>query len=688
VKKLVLAFLLAAPLLAADGKWTPQQVLQLDPAWLKKQGLQIPPSRLWDNATGKGLLAATVNTGGCSGGFISNTGLFVTNHHCLFGVLQEHATPENDIITKGFLARTRLEELKSKTIRVTIPRRFTDVTEQVLAAIPKDADDLHRYRAIQKKRGEITAECEKQPSARCTVGVYDGGLQYILQETFEASDVRLVWAPPRAIGEYGGEVDNWMWPRHTGDFAIGRVYVDGKAYQPEFWFPLSTKGVAPDDFIMVLGYPGVTYRALNANEMAERILFFERRRDVYAEWIRLLDTSTKGNAAAEIAVADHMKTLANRQKNAEGQLAGMNRGRILEKQKAADRAVLSWAATNRKAALDAYDGMTRLADEKRRTFEHDFLLDHVRPTTGTIATGPKSLGLAVAIARNAMQKQKADADRDEVFAQRNQARLRSAVDRAQKSFHPAADKALLASFVRLASQLPADQRIAAIDQLPKDLDALYAASRLFELGERMKMFDETPEQLHARRDPLIEAGFALNQEIDAYVDRTDRWWGTISRHRPEWRRAVIGHAGKPIAPDGNTTLRVTFGHVKGYAPRDGLWATPQTTLAGALAKHTGEEPFDVPLKIREVAAASNPEKIPVNFLSDADTTSGNSGSPTLNGKGELVGVNFDRVWENVANDFGFNPDVARNINADVRYLLWVLDRVDRATELLGELGVK
>jgi hypothetical protein len=177
------------------------------------------------------------------------------------------------------------------------------------------------------------------------------------------------------------------------------------------------------------------------------------------------------------------------------------------------------------------------------------------------------------------------------------------------------------------------------------------------------------------------------------VERKDRWEGTVLRLRPEWRRAVIAHAGKPVAPDANGTLRASFAHVKGYAPRDGIWFVPQTTLRGLVAKHNDAEPFDVPEPVLEAAAAgrlgrwkdSRLGDVPVNFLADGDTTGGNSGSPVVNGKGELVGMNFDRVWENVANDFGYNPDVARNISVDVRYLLWMLEEVEKATELLKEL---
>ena len=680
MKKLLFTLLFATTLLASEGKWTPQQVLELDPQWLKAQGLELPPERLWDAKRGTGLLAAAISTGGCSAGWISAEGLFVTNHHCLFGVLQEHATPENDIITNGFLARSRDAELRSRTVRITIPRSFTDVTSAVLAAIPKSANDAQRFQAIERKSNEIVAACEKQPGSRCRVAAHDGGVQYVLQEMTELADVRLVYAPPRAVGEFGGEIDNWMWPRHTGDFAIGRAYVDGKPFRPEFFFPLATKGAEPGDFVMILGYPGITYRALTAPEMEERHQWFTSRANVYRDWIRILEESTKGSSDGEIAVAALVKTLANRQKNGEGQLDGFRRGRILEKQREADLAVLTWSREhNRPAAVTAWEGLVAMASEQKRTAERDFLLDHLRMTQTSLSpTGPKSLVLAVAIARSAIERQKPDADRDSVFMQRVVNRVRDQIEREQKAFYAPADKALLADFLRRGHGVTALNNIASINDL-------YANTKLLDLAERLKMFDETPAQLHARKDPLVELGFALNAEIDTLAERKNRWEGTISRLRPEWRRAVIAHAGKPVAPDANSTLRVSFAHVKGYAPRDGVFYTPLTTLRGVVDKHTNAEPFDVPDPV--LAAAPDNLALPVNFLADGDTTGGNSGSPVVNGRGELVGVNFDRVWENVANDFAFNPDIARNVSADVRYLLWMLRDVAKAEELLKELGL-
>ena len=714
MKKILFAALLliSASAFALDGKWTPQQVLEIDPAWLKKQGLEIPPSRLWDPKRGTGLLAGTINVGGCSGGFISPDGLFITNHHCLFGVLQEHATPQNDVITNGFLARSRSEELGSKTTKLSIARTFTDVTKDVLAAVPANASDAERYRAIERKSNELIAACEKRPATRCKVAAHDAGVQYVLIDSLELSDVRVVYAPPRAVGEYGGEVDNWMWPRHTGDFAIGRAYVsptgaaasfakDNVPFKPEFYFPISSKGVKPGDFVMVLGYPGTTYRSLTSAEMSERRdLFFTRRADLYGEWIRILEQTTKGNDAGAIAVADTLKTLANRWKNAEGQLAGFKRWSILENQQASEAKVLGWAKTNAKDAAASHAELATMVAEQRRTWERDFLLAQIQPTVATPSPlGPKALIFASVVARSAIERTKPDAERDSIYMERNISRQRDRLEREQKNLFPASDRAVLASFVQRALRFPADQRIAGIDRLfanasddasiLRRIDELFAQTKIFDRDERLKMFGESEAQLRARKDPLVDLGFELDRDLRVIGARKETWEGTVSRLRPAWRRAVIAHAGKPIAPDANSTLRVSFGHVKGYEPRDGVLYEPQTTLAGVLEKHTGEEPFDVPEKV--LAAAARDKKsgdVPVNFLADADTTGGNSGSPTVNGRGELVGVNFDRVWENVANDFGFLPEVGRNISVDIRYLLWMLENVENAGELLRELGVK
>jgi hypothetical protein len=609
VKRLIVMMAASAALLTAgEGKWTPMQVVEIDAAWLKQQGLELPVSRLWDPARGTGLLAGAVNIGGCSAGFVSATGLIATNHHCLFGQLQEHSRPGRDLITNGFLARTQADELPSKTTRVTLPRRFTDVTKAVEAAVPAGADDLARFRAIEAKEKALVAECEKQAHARCRVAAFDGGVQYVLIETMELRDVRLVYAPPRAVGEYGGEIDNWMWPRHTGDFAMARAYVgaDGQPaaysasnvpYKPEFFFPIAQKGVQEGDFVMVLGYPGTTVRSLTAAEMeGRRDDFFVRREALYGEWIRLLEETTKGDEAGTIAVAATLKSLLNRYKNAQGQLAGLKRGRIIEKVKAHEDTVAPWARQRAewRESVAAKEALDRLAAGAKGTAARDFLFSE-------IPSSAQALRHATQLVRLTAERAKPDAEREPAYMKRLLPQLRDRMERDAKSWFAKADMALFESLLKHARALPAGQRIGAVDALHTPVEALYAATKVTDTAERLKMFDETEAELRARRDPLLEFAFALETELRAWNQATKKRDGAIARLRPQWRRAVNAHAGKPVAPDANSTLRVSFAHVKGYSPRDGVLYTAKTTLAGMLEKHTGEEPFNVPPAVQMAA---------------------------------------------------------------------------------------
>ncbi|HWM89827.1 MAG TPA: S46 family peptidase [Thermoanaerobaculia bacterium] len=699
---------------AVEGKWTPEQVLQLDPKWLRELGLEIPPERLWGR-DGAGLLEAAVQVSGCSAGFVSAEGLLITNHHCAFPILQQHSSPERDLITNGFLARNRGEELAGGNVRATIPHRTKDVTAEIEAAAGTTGDDLARFQAIERKTKEMIAACEAQPNRRCRLEAFDGGVQYVLFESLELSDVRLVYAPPRAVGEFGGEVDNWMWPRHNGDFALLRVY-GGPAgeplphgpsnvpYRPRHWFPLASReGVKPGDFVMVAGYPALTVRSLTEAEMRERGEHFHpRRAELYRAWIGLMESVSEKDEAGRIALADRVKGLANQEKNSRGQVAGLRRGRILERKRDSEREVLAWAKgrPEHAAAVAAHQELARLMEGRMAAWERDFLLDQ-------ITRGAKPLHLALTLARWAGEKAKPDLERDPDYMERNRDRVRERLRLDQRRMYLPAEQELLADLLARFSALPEGSRSAAVDSFlgpdrsPEKIRAraadLLARTRVVDLDERMRMFEETEAQLRGRRDPLLDLAFALDLELRDWKEREDRYKGAVSRLRPSWQRAVIAHAGRPVAPDANGTLRVSFGHVKGYSPRDAVRLDPRTTLSGVIEKHTGEEPFDVPEAVLSAAAAGPRSRwadpvlkdVPVGFLADADTTGGSSGSPVINGRGELVGVNFDRVWENVANDFGYLPEVGRNISVDVRYLLWMLDALHGADAggLLTELGV-
>jgi len=712
LRALLLLVLLQGAVRAEEGKWTPPQVLEFNPGTLQAMGLRIPPEEIWSPSKGTGLLSAAVNIGGCSASFVSATGLIATNHHCIFGILQEHSSTDNNIIRDGFLARTRQQELPSRTTRVTVPLAFTDVTEDIERAATGASDDLARYRAISRRQKELVAACESKPHRRCRLSQFDGGVQYILQEMMELPDVRLVYAPPRAIGEYGGGGGKWVWAPPTGDFGIARAYVSPSGepaeyspnnvpYLPQRFLQISQKPLRDGDFVMVLGYPGVTYRSLLAKEMEERRdLFFQRRVDLYGEWIELLNAMSREDEKGGIAVAADLKTLLNRHKNAQGQLDGFRRGSLVEKHREMEDRVATWAADRPEwsRAVAARSELLHHFEERLVTWERDFLFDN-------IAAGSKALYWATVLVQMVQEREKPDMERPEAFMERNLPRFTTLLHRQQKSYFEAADQQLFASWIRRARNLPVSQRIRAVDkffpasmteeQVRDAIQQLYHNSRVTDLDSRNQMIRESVDSLRKRQDPLLQFAWELEAQLADFREASHRWEGTVSRLRPQWRKAVMAYAGKPVAPDANGTLRVSFAHVKGYSPRDGVYYQPFTTLRGVLEKHTGKDPFDAPETLRN--AARNVEhsrwkdqelgELAVNFLATGDTTGGNSGSPVVNGYGELVGLNFDRVWENVANDFGYNPAIARNVSVDIRYLLWTLEEIDKATELLGELQV-
>jgi len=708
----LISLLLAGAVSAGEGKWTPGLLLELDPATLRAAGLEIPADDLW-NADGAGLLDAVIKIGGCSAGFVSSDGLLITNHHCAFGILQQHSTPAHDLITEGFLAPDRAAEIGGAGTRATLPHQVHDVTARIEAAVPDGADDLARYRAIEAVEKELVAECEARPARRCLVAAYDGGVRWELVENLEYPDVRLVFSPPRSVGEFGGEVDNWSWPRHTGDFTLLRVYgaPDGSPapvaesnvpLAPRHFFPVSVTGVSPGDAIVVAGYPGRTYRSLTAPEMAERAeLYFPRRATLYADWIERMTAISESSDAARIALASRIKSLANREKNARGQIAGIERGDLLVKHGAADDEVLGWAAkaeNGHSAAVDAYRELAELVARQRRTWDRDFLLEQV-------SSGPKSLDLALTLVRWAGEKAKPDGDREPEYMERNRDRLGDRLTRSQSVLWREADEVLLADLlVRLRDAGDADLVARLIGGEATDAAikartaALHEGTAVTDSPARSAMFDESEAQLRARHDPMLDLAFALDPLLRSLDEQRHRDAGAIYRLRPVWRRAVLAHAGRPVAPDANGTLRVSLARVGGYSPRDAVFMEPRTTLSGMAAKVTGEEPFEAPDALLAARSATPDSRwfdralgdVPVCFLADADTTGGNSGSPVLDGRGRLVGVNFDRVWENVANDFGYNPDVARNITVDVRYMLWVLETLHprESGALLAELGVR
>src|SRR5262249_3547401 len=368
-----------------------------------------------------------------------------------------------------------------------------------------------------------------------------------------------------------------------------------------------------------------------------------------------------------LAVAATLKSLNNSRTNALGQLAGLTRGRLIETQRGSDRGVVEWASGqgSMARALAAKRELDARAEEARAMAERSYLLS-------TAGSGAILFRDALTLVRLASERERPDAERDPAYQSRQWRSLRARLERSQASRFRAADEALLESWGQRALRAePTKQGLLMLppalfqrERVREQIDTIYRSTRVADIGARLAMFDESTDQLRARKDPMLDLAFALDPLLRADQLAAQASTGATARLRPEWRRAVIAHAGKPVAPDANSPLRVSFAHVVGYSPRDGVYYTPQSTLAGMIEKHTGEEPFAVPKFVRDAAAVTDAHQVPLDFLANADTTGGNSGSPVVNGHGELVGLNFDRPWENVANEFGYNPDVASMSSVD------------------------
>ena len=708
---------------ANEGQWTPDQIADLDPEKLREMGLELSPTALWDPAgderTG-GLMRAAVNLGGCSAAFVSREGLVATNHHCAYGALQANSSVEHDYLADGFVARKRSDELPAPARPVRVLRKQSEVTDQIRPGADALGDDAQRARYIERRTKELVDACEaRDPALRCELASFYNGKQYRLFEYFEIRDVRVVYAPPASVGEYGGEIDNWMWPRHTGDFALMRAYVgkDGKPadfaqdnvpYEPGQFLEVSTQGISPGDFVAILGYPGRTQRYLSAAEVQRNVdQVLPSTVDLYGEWISILEAEAQRDPAVKIKVAALKKSLANRHKNARGMLDGLEHMKLLESRRQEEAQLREWAkAEGREAYRGVLDELDALSAETRAGFARSTLLSATR-------RGPNSLAAAIDLVRYARAKKKPDIERPDGFRERDADRAWSRQARRLEDFDAQVDAELIASLLARAAMVDEEAGTPQLGELSK-----IAASKGGRPGERRGYLGRarslvgetevtdpeklealwktaTPETLARSQDPMIQLARSLVDETTADDAEVDRHTGARARLRPKYFEMLEAVRQGPIYPDANGTLRFSFASVRGYDKWDGETQSPQTVLAGAVAKHSGAEPFNLPAKVRQSAKSakqtywSDPDlgDLPLCFLSDGDTTGGNSGSPVIDGRGRLVGFNFDRVWENIAGDYAYNEGHSRNISADVRHLLWMLDKVDDAGPLLAELGV-
>jgi hypothetical protein len=715
IAPLFISLLLANLALSDEGMYPISEIQKLN---FRAKGLQIDPKEVY-NPNGISLIDAVVQIGGCTGSFVSNEGLILTNHHCAFSAVQAASSADRDYVTHGLLARTREEEIPAPSLTVRITESYRDVSKEVLSVVTEGMDLAQRTRAITRRSNEIVDEAERaNPGKRVEVSEMFAGRTYVLFVYTFLRDVRLVYVPPRSVGEFGGEYDNWVWPRHTGDFSFARVYVapDGSPapyspanvpYMPRRFLKVNPAGAEEGDFVFLLGYPGRTFR----HQPSQFIEYQQHYRLPYTaslyEWqIRVMEELGKGDRSVAIKHDARIKSLANVMKRSRGQVKGMERLNLVERKQQEERDLQMFIEANAQRKK-TYGTMlkeiaTVYADMTARA-ESELILEMLLENS---LTSPTMLRRAFILHEASLELQKADVDRLSAYQDRNLNTTKSALLRGFRDYYEPTDRAFLKELLLQAASLPSDQRLPAIEKLVGGSDPEPAIDRFIDTAfKQSKLGDEelvlnavgkTPTEVAAIDDPFLRLIDALYPTLQQVREAKQRREGALSRLsalyvdvKEQWLKTAF-------IPDANRTLRLTYGYVRGYSPADATYYSPITTLRGVIEKTTDEPPFNTPQEIIDLYRAkqfgrykhAKLNDVPVAILYNTDTSGGNSGSPVINARGELVGVNFDRAFEATINDFAWSESYSRSIAVDIRYVLWVTEMVGKAPHLLKEMGVK
>ncbi|TQD39745.1 S46 family peptidase [Haloflavibacter putidus] len=709
MKKILLCLLLATfflPVRANEGMWFLMHIERLNYVDMQKMGLQLTPEEIY-SINNQSLKDAIVQFGGgCTAEIISNKGLVLTNHHCGYGNIAELSTEENDYLNNGFWAKNYEEELKPENLSVRFFVRMDDVSERMLAQVNGQMTEDEREAALNKEMAKIQKENSEDGKYTVSVKSFYSGNEFYYFVYQDYNDVRLVGTPPKDIGKFGGDTDNWEWPRHTGDFSLFRVYADKDGnpaeysednvpLEPKYHLPTSIKGFEENDFAMILGYPGRTNRWMPAAGIEQNVEY------AYPAWVEASKTSMDvmkkymdEKPQVNLDYASSYARIANYWKNRQGMIDALKQHKTAKTKRKAEKKFQKWA---KKQESDKYEEVMPIINKYyKKTNESSRHRNYLSLLLRTrMATIPYRLGKTM-----------------EYYLTQNEAKqaemlpkLENEIEKLYDGLYLPLEKDVLASQLHLYSEKAKDiapkvKEIA--DKSDNDVEAWQKyidqaiENSIFKSEESFRAFLNNPNIEELDNDPMYALSTDLLMHYRAETDEEKEWQ---DKYQKAFRLMIQGmreqNPDKKYYPDANSTLRLTYGKVIALPEDESNDAKKNyyTTLKGTVAKYQpGDEEFDMPQKLIDLYEkkdfgqyADEDGYLPVNFLTDNDITGGNSGSPVLNGNGELIGLAFDGNIEAMAGDVIFDDELQRTISVDIRYVLFLIDKYAGATHLIDEL---
>ncbi len=705
IKLLLLLFVISTQA-QQGGMWVPSLLNGMNESEMKSLGMKISAKDIYD-ANNSSLKDAVPHfNGGCTSEVISPQGLILTNHHCGYGAIQNHSTVEHDYLQDGFWAYKMEDELPNKGMVVTFVVRIEDVTSKIMEGVDALNDEAQKQKKIQENISKYSESLPKESWQENKIRTFFDGNQYLLFVTETYKDVRLVGAPPSSIGKFGSDTDNWVWPRHTGDFSLFRIYADKNnrpveyskdnvPYKPKHFLPISTKGIKENDFTMVMGYPGRTQEYLPSFAVEQIVNDLNPAKiEIRDAALKVQDGFMRKDQAIKIQYASKYASVANYWKKWIGESKGLKKSNAVAiKQKFETDFMKRVAKAGKQSEygnlLSEFE--KNYAAIKDYAVARDYFSEVVLRNTELLSFGFKLYQL----------EQVYNSKGEQSFNDRKNNLIASFVD-SYKDFNAQVDEKVFEQLIQLYATKSPKQF------LPSSLENINASSLAKEIYSTSSLtsYAKLQELLSGDAKSVIEKmnndkGFQLVKSLsDAYFEKIAPTYNELdlknSALQRTYMKAIVElFPNDRIFPDANSTLRVTYGQVKGYAPQDAVYYEPVTYLEGVMEKYVPNDyEFDVPQKLidlynkKDYGTYAQNGKLPVCFIATNHTTGGNSGSPAIDAKGNLIGLNFDRVWEGTMSDIYYSPDICRNIMVDIRYVLFIIDKYAGAKNIINELTIR